>query len=196
MVCLRSLALLFLSVISILAFSLSCVRVNSQSRLEKPLVSPTTDEDRLTRVTINNSELELVIRQYFDLALNGKYDEIVKLTTVKSIPKLQLTEQEKKNGLTSPDFKMLEELERAEVEKGFPELINTGRYRVVSIKSIAENEQDAMSSVVVSRPFSPERSRLLIFKLLKVNNYWRIYYVTFKEVDDALSKDMPENSTV
>lgn len=183
----KSLSLSFYFGILTLCVSVSCVGVKSQTSLKGNMVSPTppSNTSSTNRDFGEDSEIKSVVRQYFELALSGKNEELARLTVVKPIHQPQLSEEKKRKGITAPDLsKMFEELERKHIERDFPELILIGRYRVVDIRTIAKREFEAKTSVSFLSEASPERSRLLIVKLLKVNGNWRIYDITFQEVEN------------
>ncbi len=87
--------------------------------------------------------------------------------------------------MTSPNFSMLGELDREMLEKAVPEMIFTGKLYIVDIETLLQNENAAKISATVRSKVAPERSRTLIFMLHKVNNEWKIYDVTFKELDET-----------
>lgn len=164
---------------------ISCAGVKSQSNSNVDNHVQTITSNRVERVSNNDKELVGVVQRYCDLALNEKYVEIKDLIKIRPAPQPPLTKQEREQGMTSPNFSMLGELDREMLEKAVPEMIFTGKLYIVDIETLLQNENAAKISATVRSKVAPERSRTLIFMLHKVNNEWKIYDVTFKELDET-----------
>ncbi len=152
-------------------------RSANQSPAPSPLASPPIRHSVAKRTP--KEHVEAVVRQYCNLARDGKLDELKLLIRV--LPRKQpvLSEKQKRRGTTVPNFQILSEMEKAILLDDIPAWIAIGPMRITDVHTEFETIHVATVTTLLSSQAMPDFDREIIFRLTAFRGEWKISSVVW-----------------
>lgn len=149
-----------------------------------PTASPKTRANTESR-TSQREQVELVVREYCRLALQGRKGEIERIIQIIPPKQPTLSDKEKRSGATVPNFSIIADLERANLLEDTPRWIALGSESIVSLKVEFASQRSASVTTLFRSPELPEISRSLVFKLSENGSGWKINGVVWEFVNES-----------